>query len=170
MPHIPLQTTRAHSAASPFLPHIVISLGSPSISQSHRSFILARLDIDAAVLGRPFRHLHRKEQINSFLSAVQGIRQPRVEQVVKASLGAVSLPPGVAGAHDRALRGRAEKNIKDLARRRSYTSEQMVQVIQSIFVYDPEDEADNWWIQWGFMQERAAHWTVYSDQPLALGG
>ncbi|KAI0779953.1 hypothetical protein C8Q74DRAFT_1367760 [Fomes fomentarius] len=127
---------------------------------------------DAAVLGRLFRHLHRKEQIDSFLSAVQEIRQPRIEQVVKASLGnvfAVSLPPGVAQAHDRTLRERAEKGIKDLGRRQSHTSEEMVQVIENIFGYDPEDEADDWWVQWGLMQERAAHWTIVdSDQPLAL--
>ncbi len=40
-------------------------------------------------------------------------------------------------------------------------------MIETIFGYDPEDEADDWWVQWGVMQERAAHWTIM-DQPIAL--
>ena len=111
---------------------------------------------DAAVLGRLFPHLHRHEQIDSFLSAVQEIRQSRVENVMKASAGnifAVSLPPGMAEARDRRLRERAEKGIRGLASGQS--SEQMMETIESVFGYDPEDEADDWWVQWGLLRERA---------------
>ena len=122
---------------------------------------------DAAVLGRLFTHLHRHEQIDSFLSAVQEIRQSRVENVMKASAGnifAVSLPPGMAEARDRRLRERAEKGIRGLASGQS--SEQMMETIESVFGYDPEDEADDWWVEWGVMQERAQHWTIHDAVPL----
>ncbi|KAI0708158.1 hypothetical protein C8T65DRAFT_650216 [Cerioporus squamosus] len=120
---------------------------------------------DAAVLGRLFTHLHRPEQIDSFLSAVQEIRQSRVQNVMKASAGnifAVSLPPGMAEARDRALRERAEKGIEGLAS--GQTSEQMKETIESVFGYDPEDEADNWWVEWGAIQERAERWTIRDEQ------
>ncbi|KAJ8494762.1 hypothetical protein ONZ51_g2097 [Trametes cubensis] len=125
---------------------------------------------DAAVLGRLFSHLHRKDQIDSFLNAIPEIRAGRVERVLHAAAGnifAVSLPPGVAEARDRALRERAERGIQELAARKgrlgglgAETSEEMMQAIEDIFAYDPEDEADNWWVQWGLMQERAARMVV----------
>ncbi|KAI0360832.1 FAD/NAD(P)-binding domain-containing protein [Trametes cingulata] len=122
---------------------------------------------DAAVLGRLFSHLHRKDQIASFLNAVPEIRAGRVERVLRAAEGnifAVSLPPGVAEARNRALRERAERGIEHLARAKggvgAQTSEEMMQAIEDIFAYDPEDEADNWWVQWGLMQERAARMVV----------
>ncbi|KAI0325108.1 FAD/NAD(P)-binding domain-containing protein [Cubamyces sp. BRFM 1775] len=125
---------------------------------------------DAAVLGRLFSHLHRKDQIDSFLNAIPEIRAGRVERVLRAAAGnifAVSLPPGVAEARDRALRERAERGIQELAARKgslgglgAETSEEMMQAIEKIFAYDPEDEADNWWVQWGLMQERAARMVV----------
>ena len=108
---------------------------------------------DAAVLGRLFTHLHRHEQIDSFLSAVQEIRQSRVENVMKASAGnifAVSLPQGMAEARDRRRRERAEKGIRGLASGQS--SEQMMETIESVFGYDPEDEADDWWVRWGALE------------------
>ncbi|KAI0702549.1 hypothetical protein C8Q76DRAFT_754793 [Earliella scabrosa] len=127
---------------------------------------------DAAVIGRLFRHLHRREQIDSFLSAVEEIRKDRVDRVVHSSLGnifAVALPPALAEAHDRTLRERGEKGERTAGNRRSRTSEEMMMVIESVFGYDPEDEADDWWVQWGLMQERAAHWTIVEqDQPGAL--
>ena len=125
---------------------------------------------DAAVLGRLFTHIHRKEQISSFLSAVQEIRQSRVENVIKASttnVFAVSLPPGLAETHDRQIRERAKNGASTLGRKRQQSSEEMMQVVVEIFGYDPEDEADDWWVEWGLMQERAAHWTIV-DQPVAL--
>jgi salicylate hydroxylase len=31
---------------------------------------------------------------------------------------------------------------------------------RELFAYDAEDEADNWWVQWGLLQERSK--TFYS--------
>ena len=53
---------------------------------------------DATVLGRLFQHLHRKDQIDSFLSAVQEIRQKRVTDVTKTAREnrfTMALPAGV---------------------------------------------------------------------------
>ncbi|TBU22985.1 FAD/NAD(P)-binding domain-containing protein [Dichomitus squalens] len=114
---------------------------------------------DAAVLGKLFSHLHRKEQIPIFLNAVQEIREPRVQSVLKASLGnifAVSLPPGIAEQRDRELRERAEQEVRNLGRAGTQTtSEEMIMAIEGIFAYDPEDSADDWWQQWGITHERA---------------
>ena len=117
---------------------------------------------DGAVLGRIFAHLHSRTQIDAFLSAVQEVRASRVQPVVRASLGnifAVALPPGIAEAHDRALRERAERGIASLPGAgeggKAPTSEEMVQAIEGIFAYDAEDEADNWWMRWGLPAERA---------------
>ena len=86
---------------------------------------------------------------------------------MKASAGnifAVSLPPGMAEARDRQLAERAEKGIRGLAR--GQTSEQMMETIEGVFGYDPEDEADNWWVEWGLTQERAER--IFHSEPLQL--
>ncbi|OBZ66109.1 3-hydroxybenzoate 6-hydroxylase 1 [Grifola frondosa] len=111
---------------------------------------------DAAALGRIFAHLHRKNQIKSFLNAVQEIRQKRIEVVQKTANGnifAVSLPPGIAEARDKSLRAKAAAGVKALGTSSTYL--EMQKVVEDIFAYDPEDEADDWWIQWGLTQERA---------------
>ncbi|KAI0373571.1 FAD/NAD(P)-binding domain-containing protein [Pilatotrama ljubarskyi] len=140
----------------------LIMLSSP---QAGSLYALGMAAGDAAVLGRLFSHLHRKDQIDSFLNAVPEIRAGRVERVLRAAEGnifAVSLPPGIAEARNRTLRERAERGIKDLGMggMGAQTSEEMMQAVEGIFAYDPEDEADNWWVQWGLMQERAARMVV----------
>ena len=98
----------------------------------HKNLIDVDLDGDGAVLGRIFAHLHSRTQIDAFLSAVQEVRAARVQHVVRASLGnifAVALPPGIAEAHDRALRERAERGIAGLGLDgKAPTSEEMIQV------------------------------------------
>lgn len=85
---------------------------------------------DAAALGRLFSHLHRREQISSFLSALQELRADRVEQVMrsaKSNIFAISLPPGIAEARNQELRERAEKGIRTLGKGYD-TSAEMIQV------------------------------------------
>ena len=124
---------------------------------------------DAAALGRIFAHLHSKEQINSFLSAVQEIRQDRGQEVIMASAGnvlAVALPPGVAAAREGDSRAKAQRGLERLSGAGGAPQEEMAEMIEQVFAYDPEDEADDWWVEWGVMQERAQHWTIHDAVPL----
>ena len=131
---------------------------------------------DAGFLGRIFSHLHHRAQIDTFLSAVQEVRQPRVEHVQKSTAGnifAVSMPPAVAAAHDRSLRRRTERAAKTASAlashgrkssaERSEQTRQMVQAVEDIFGHDPEDAADEWWVQWGTLQESAERWNIHDE-------
>ncbi|OBZ70441.1 hypothetical protein A0H81_10048 [Grifola frondosa] len=72
---------------------------------------------DATSLGRILAHLHCKNQIKSFLNAVQEIRQKRIEVTQKTAnrnIFAVSLPPGIAEACDKSLRAKAAAGVKAL--------------------------------------------------------
>ncbi|KAI1789958.1 FAD/NAD-P-binding domain-containing protein [Ganoderma leucocontextum] len=121
---------------------------------------------DAAALGRVFSHLTRRDQIDSFLSAVQEVRKERVEDVMRRASGnifAVSIPPAVAAAHDREMDRQVEKGLKSLEGKRRIqpqSSEQLMAAVENIFAIDPEDEADNWWVQWGSLESRAARWNL----------
>ena len=118
---------------------------------------------DAAVLGRMFSHLHSKEQIDTFLSAVQEIRQERVKTVVEVAASnvlSIALPPGVAAAFESDHAGRADDGLRRLQNGLGETQMEMAQMIEEIFGYDPEDQADDWWVQWGVMQERARRWNL----------
>ena len=147
---------------------------------------------DSAVLGRLFSHLHARPQISKFLNAMQEIREQRVRRVIRAAAGnifAVNLPPGLAASRDRELRARAKQGVKSLHTLHMITtggagsSKEMVEVrvllafgyvcltvllkaIEGIFGYDPEDEADNWWVEWGLTQERAAR--IFDDAPMLM--
>ena len=121
---------------------------------------------DAAALGRVFSHLTRRDQIDSFLSAGQEIRKERVEDVMRRAAGnifAVSIPPSVAAAHDREMDRQVEKGLQTLKGKRRIqpqSSEQLIAAVENIYAYDPEDEADNWWVQWGALESRAARWSL----------
>ncbi|KAI0737656.1 hypothetical protein C8Q80DRAFT_317926 [Daedaleopsis nitida] len=130
---------------------------------------------DGAALGRLFAHLHSPSQIDEFTEAFVTMRHARVAAVLQAAVGnifAVSLPPGLAEHHDRALQERAEKGIRSLenGRRRSQTSEEMMQAIEMIFGYDPEDEADEYWVQWGLTKERLQGTSTASDSRFSFFG
>ncbi|RPD54191.1 FAD/NAD(P)-binding domain-containing protein [Lentinus tigrinus ALCF2SS1-7] len=127
---------------------------------------------DSAALGRLFSHLHTRDQIDKFLNALQEIREERVRRVIRAASGnifAVNLPPGLAETRDRELRQRAEKGLQTFlttTKGSAETSAEMVEAIEDIFAYDPEDTADNWWVEWGITQERAAR--IFDDTPVAV--
>ncbi|KAH9913453.1 FAD/NAD-P-binding domain-containing protein [Epithele typhae] len=36
----------------------------------------------------------------------------------------------------------------------------MMEAVEQLFSYDAEDEADDWWVNWGLMQERATQWNL----------
>jgi salicylate hydroxylase len=41
---------------------------------------------------------------------------------------------------------------------------------RELFAYDAEDEADNWWVQWGLLQERskASNWADDKERMFSL--
>ena len=117
---------------------------------------------DGAALGRIFSHLTRRDQIDSFLSAVQEVRKGRVDDLMRRAAGnifAVSIPPTVAAAHDREMSRQMEQGLKSIKGKRGVepqSSEQLVAAVEGIFAIDPEDEADDWWVRWGALESHAA--------------
>ncbi|KAH9913455.1 FAD/NAD-P-binding domain-containing protein [Epithele typhae] len=125
-------------------------------------FSVAMCTCDAACLGRLFSHLTRHDQIDTLLYAVQEIREGPVASVFKAASGnifATSLPPGIVERDDDDKRARAERGLASLGggvdSLTPESSPEMIEVVEQLFGYDAEDEADNWWVNWGLMQERA---------------
>ncbi|KAH9928057.1 FAD/NAD(P)-binding domain-containing protein [Amylocystis lapponica] len=90
-----------------------------------------------------------------FLFAVQEIRQKRITDVHRLSrdnLFAMGLP---AGAEDKVITQKSSE-IETMDKQQEQKRRMMQEFVEDIYAYDPEDEADNWWMQWGVLQERAA--------------
>ncbi|KAI0314338.1 FAD/NAD-P-binding domain-containing protein [Amylostereum chailletii] len=115
---------------------------------------------DAAVLATLFSHLHDEEQIPSLLHAFQELRQERCLNIRLVDVGNIhfiTLPDGrEADERDKALRARqaAGRNVlltdvNDAGIADLWTEHRVV------FGYDALGEADNWWVQWGLLRERA---------------
>ncbi|OCH90236.1 FAD/NAD-P-binding domain-containing protein, partial [Obba rivulosa] len=118
---------------------------------------------DAMVLGRIFSYLHRPEQTQSFLSATQELRQRRVaevQNVAQNNIFAMALPPGVSDTQDHRARARSVASVEALTN--SNTTPMKQQAVKDMFAYDPEEDADDWWVKWGLVEERAAR-TATSD-------
>lgn len=117
---------------------------------------------DGMMLGRLFHHLHRKDQIQSFLAALSTKRMERiakVNQVQRVNPLAMALPAGVEQA--RYLKTTVEHMDNAMA------VVFLEEAIRTIFSYDPEDEADDWWVEWGLLQDRAAR-TVPSSAAITV--
>jgi len=124
---------------------------------------------DATVLGKLFSHLRYEEQISSFLYAFQDLREERCLKNRVLDLGNIQFmmePEGEGTAqrdtmmranHDNAHSGGDEDSTLALWEHH-----------RELFGYDAEDEADNWWVQWGLLQERAKASQSERDQQLGL--
>ena len=125
---------------------------------------------DGAVLAKLFSHLSEERQIESFLYAFQDLRQERTREVRASEFGNaffMAQPESdVSRERDAGMRMLAEQGVNVLEGGGGEESG-LWDEIRTIFGYDCEDEADDWWVEWGLMQERAAHWTIV-DQPVAL--
>ncbi|KAI0689215.1 hypothetical protein C8T65DRAFT_110422 [Cerioporus squamosus] len=105
---------------------------------------------DGAVLAKLFSHLSSEDQIDSFLCAFQEIRQSRVQNVREAELSGIAMITAdgpEAAARDASLRAKAAKGMNVLEGDGS--AESMWEEYSVLFGYDCEDEADEWWVQWG---------------------
>ncbi len=113
---------------------------------------------DGAVLARMFSHLSEDRQIDSFLYAFQELRQPRTRSVRAGEFGNIfymTLEDGEdSRQRDKSMRAMAAKGTNVLEGLNGDVS-RLWDEIRTIFGYDCEDEADDWWMQWGMLRERA---------------
>ncbi|KAG6885635.1 hypothetical protein C0993_012053 [Termitomyces sp. T159_Od127] len=115
---------------------------------------------DGAVLAKLFSHLRSADQITSFLYAFESLRLNRCTNVCTKEFGDLyfmTLPPGPQQeGRDNHFRGRRDRGLNVLdAESAEEETPQWVE-IKEVFGYDAEDEADNWWQEWGLLRERAA--------------
>ena len=111
---------------------------------------------DAAVLAKLFSHLRSVDQIPTFLHAFQDLREDRCASVVQSeqcNLRFQMLPPGPQQEErDREMRARTAEGESVFGS--GEPAEQWEQ-LKELFGYDAEDEADDWWVKWGLLRERA---------------
>ena len=111
---------------------------------------------DGAVLAKIFSHLSSHRQIHSFLAAFQEIRQARVRTVRQGELQSaffMTADGPEAAARDAAMLAKAQAggNVLDSEGEASAVWDEY----RVVFGYGCEDEADDWWVQWGVLRERA---------------
>ncbi|KAF9459027.1 hypothetical protein BDZ94DRAFT_1062733 [Collybia nuda] len=114
---------------------------------------------DGAVLAKLFSHLRTKDQISSFLWAFQDLRQPRCNSVVTKELRIIhfmTMPPGERQeSRDSSMRAKRDAGIGILQAYDNHDEPREWTEIKEVFGYDAEDEADNWWVEWGILRERS---------------
>ena len=107
---------------------------------------------DAVVLGSLFSHLRTTNQIPSFLSAYQELRQRRCDLVKLADIGnaqMVAMPDGpAADARDEDMRHTADEWDEGMMAAQ-------FEEIAEIFLYDAGDAAEEWWVNWGRFSQTA---------------
>ncbi|KAI0362945.1 FAD/NAD-P-binding domain-containing protein, partial [Pilatotrama ljubarskyi] len=114
---------------------------------------------DGGVLAKLFSHLLEERQVESFLDAFQELRQSRVRHVRLREFSNVlymTLPEGEAAEErDRSMRAKAAAGINVLEGASDGDATKNWDEMEVIFGYDCEDHADDWWIKWGVLRERA---------------
>ncbi|KZT66461.1 FAD/NAD(P)-binding domain-containing protein [Daedalea quercina L-15889] len=114
---------------------------------------------DAAVLGKLYSHLSIPEQAQDFLYAFQDLRQQRCAEAADGDLSTLRYISADLGPDQEArdsnmlAKYREGRNVLE-GDEDSGEVEQWSQV-RSIYAYDCEDEADDWWVQWGLLRARA---------------
>lgn len=114
---------------------------------------------DASVLAKLFSHLRDEEQIPSFLYAFQNLREERCQSNRALDIGNIQfmMAPTCEETEmrDRTMRQRHDACQNVLSGDNEDESVAQWDANRELFGYDAEDEADNWWVQWGLLQERA---------------
>ena len=112
---------------------------------------------DGAVLAKLFSHLTEERQIESFLYAFQDLRQARTREVRASEFGNaffMAMPDCEASRQrDAGMRQLGEQGVNVLEGEGEASG--AFEEVRTIFGYDCEDEADDWWVQWGMLRERA---------------
>lgn len=112
------------------------------------------------MLAKLFSHLRTRDQIPNFLYAFQDVRQPRCTAIVKkekTDIEFMTYPNGSPEkqGRDDAMRAKRDMGIYALDSGEGIEETPEWTEIKDIFAYDCEDEADNWWVEWGLLRERA---------------
>lgn len=114
---------------------------------------------DGAVLAKLFSHIRTNDQIPTLLYAYQDLRQPhvrRVQQKELAELYFLCMPPGeIQQGRDDFMRSQRDAGRSPVAPAGQDEELQEWTEIKDVFGYDAEDDADNWWMEWGLLRERA---------------
>ncbi|KAK6991553.1 6-hydroxynicotinate 3-monooxygenase [Favolaschia claudopus] len=111
---------------------------------------------DAAVLAKLFSHLATDSQITDFLYAFQELRQTRAQAVLTSETRVIHYM-GMPNCPDQEARDRAMQ-AKHKAGVHLFSGEDESAEwaeIKTVFGYDAEDEADNWWVTWGRLKARS---------------
>jgi salicylate hydroxylase len=127
---------------------------------------------DGAVLATLFSHLRTHDQISNFLWAFQELRQPRCDAVLAKENGVVyfmTMPPGeLQEMRDDSMRAKRDAGLGILQASDEHEESPEWVEIKEIFGYDAEDEANNWWIEWGLLRERSKGVTVSYGVPMQI--
>jgi salicylate hydroxylase len=125
---------------------------------------------DGAVLAKLFSHLHNHDQISEFLYAFQELRQPRSENVLASEMGILQYM-GMPNCPDQEMRDQGmmaksatHDNLFEVVEGEDESPEWAE--IKTVFGYDAEDEADNWWVSWGLLRQRALGTAVETNATL----
>ncbi|KAL0945526.1 hypothetical protein HGRIS_001008 [Hohenbuehelia grisea] len=114
---------------------------------------------DGAVLAKLFSHLRSEDQISSFLYAFEELRQPRCTAVITKEVGIIhymTMPPcEMQEFRDQSMRAKRDAGLNALQSTDDMAETQEWAEIKEVFGYDAEDEADNWWVEWGRLRLRA---------------
>ena len=114
---------------------------------------------DASVLAKLFSHLRNEEQIPSFLYAYQNLREERCQKNRDLDVGNIFFltAPDTEETTERLaqMRKRYDEGRNVLGGDNEDVSVAQWDQNRELFAYDAEDEADNWWVQWGLLQERS---------------
>lgn len=124
------------------------------------------------MLAKLFSHLRHEEQIPSFLYAFQNLREERCQKNRALDIGNVLFmmePEGEATAQrDTMMRAKHDQGRNVMAGDDEDGIVALWDQNRELFAYDAEDEADNWWVQWGLLQERSKASTRQDKEMFAL--
>ena len=128
---------------------------------------------DASVLAKLFSHLHNEEQIRSFLYAYQNLHEAHCQRNRNLDVENISLltAPDTEETTERLaqMRKRYDEGHNVLGGDDEDVTVDQWDQNRELFAYDAEDEADNWWVQWGLLQERSkTSYCEENDQPMFL--
>ncbi|KAJ7452772.1 hypothetical protein B0H11DRAFT_2072946 [Mycena galericulata] len=107
---------------------------------------------DGAFIGKIFSHTRNRDRIPEFLYAFQehrGQRCARIREMEKQIIGTITLPDGeMQLKRDAAMRASHAmgRNVMDAP---DSDLQDMHDDMRMIFGYEPEDDADEWWMTWG---------------------